>query len=127
LNLLDISKNLSTSYKKPLHFVRGYMQYLYDDEGQAYLVTLDSLPPFPPHTRLSPRLFLLRSTHSPLFYLISLQDGVNNVSHVGHCHPHVVTAGQKQMNVLNTNTRYLHPNLVKYAKVFCFCFVLFFC
>ena len=39
------------------------------------------------------------------------------MSHVGHCHPDVVRAGQQQMNVLNTNTRYLHPNLVKYAKV----------
>ena len=24
-------------------------------------------------------------------------DLVNNVSHVGHCHPHVVAAGQRQM------------------------------
>ena len=30
-------------------------------------------------------------------------DGVNNVCHVGHCHPHVVAAGQRQMGVLNTN------------------------
>jgi 4-aminobutyrate aminotransferase-like enzyme len=35
-------------------------------------------------------------------------DGVNNVCHVGHCHPRVVAAGQRQMAVLNTNTRYLH-------------------
>ncbi|MCG6910586.1 MAG: aminotransferase class III-fold pyridoxal phosphate-dependent enzyme [Deltaproteobacteria bacterium] len=43
-------------------------------------------------------------------------DGVNNVSHVGHCHPHVVHAGQRQMAVLNTNTRYLHDNIVEYAR-----------
>ncbi len=42
-------------------------------------------------------------------------DAVNNVPHVGHCHPHVVSAGQRQMAVLNTNTRYLHENLVRYA------------
>ncbi|MGA6925799.1 MAG: aminotransferase class III-fold pyridoxal phosphate-dependent enzyme, partial [Desulfosarcina sp.] len=43
-------------------------------------------------------------------------DGVNNVCHVGHCHPHVVAAGQRQMGVLNTNTRYLHDNIVAYAE-----------
>lgn len=43
-------------------------------------------------------------------------DGVNNVAHVGHCHPRVVRAGREQMAVLNTNTRYLHPALVRYAE-----------
>ena len=43
-------------------------------------------------------------------------DVVNNVCHVGHCHPHVVRAGQGQMAVLNTNTRYLHDNIVEYAE-----------
>ncbi|MCB0000625.1 MAG: aminotransferase class III-fold pyridoxal phosphate-dependent enzyme, partial [Anaerolineales bacterium] len=43
-------------------------------------------------------------------------DGVNNVCHVGHAHPHVVAAGQRQMAVLNTNTRYLHDNLVDYVE-----------
>ncbi|MBS1485979.1 MAG: aminotransferase class III-fold pyridoxal phosphate-dependent enzyme [Bacteroidetes bacterium] len=42
-------------------------------------------------------------------------DTVNNVAHVGHEHPRVVAAGQRQMAVLNTNTRYLHDNLVKFA------------
>ncbi|KAA3614670.1 MAG: aminotransferase class III-fold pyridoxal phosphate-dependent enzyme [Calditrichaeota bacterium] len=42
-------------------------------------------------------------------------DCVNNVCHVGHCHPHVVQAAQKQVSVLNTNTRYLHDNLIDYA------------
>jgi 4-aminobutyrate aminotransferase-like enzyme len=42
-------------------------------------------------------------------------DLVNNVCHVGHCHPHVVAAAQRQMAELNTNTRYLHDNLAEYA------------
>ncbi len=42
-------------------------------------------------------------------------DMVNNVCHVGHCHPEVVAAGQAQMAKLNTNTRYLHDNLINYA------------
>lgn len=43
-------------------------------------------------------------------------DMVNNVCHVGHCHPQVVAAGQAQMALLNTNTRYLHDNIVEYAQ-----------
>ena len=38
-------------------------------------------------------------------------DTVNNVAHVGHEHPWVVKAGQDQMALLNTNTRYLHQNI----------------
>ncbi|GAB3035321.1 aminotransferase class III-fold pyridoxal phosphate-dependent enzyme [Bowmanella dokdonensis] len=43
-------------------------------------------------------------------------DMVNNVCHVGHCHPKVVAAAQQQMATLNTNTRYLHDNLVSYGE-----------
>lgn len=40
---------------------------------------------------------------------------VNNVPHVGHCHPRVVQALQNQAAVLNTNTRYLYDYIVEYA------------
>ncbi|MEV0202534.1 aminotransferase class III-fold pyridoxal phosphate-dependent enzyme [Nonomuraea sp. NPDC050691] len=43
-------------------------------------------------------------------------DLVNNVCHVGHCHPRVVEAGHRQAALLNTNTRYLHESLVEYAR-----------
>jgi 4-aminobutyrate aminotransferase-like enzyme len=43
-------------------------------------------------------------------------DCVNNVAHVGHAHPRVVEAGIAQMRLLNTNTRYLHDNVVAYAE-----------
>ncbi len=43
-------------------------------------------------------------------------DAVNNVCHVGHCHPRVVAAAHAQNAVLNTNTRYLHDLLVEYAE-----------
>jgi 4-aminobutyrate aminotransferase-like enzyme/Ser/Thr protein kinase RdoA (MazF antagonist) len=43
-------------------------------------------------------------------------DAVNNVPHVGHCHPRVVEAVRRQAAVLNTNTRYLHDNLVRYIQ-----------
>jgi 4-aminobutyrate aminotransferase-like enzyme len=75
-----IGYNLSISYRRPLHIVRGFLQHLYDVDGRAYL------------------------------------DSVNNVPHVGHQHPHVVRAAQRQMAVLNTNTRYLHRELVRYAE-----------
>ena len=43
-------------------------------------------------------------------------DCVNNPAHVGHEHPAVVRAGQRQMAVLNTNTRYLHERVIEYAE-----------
>jgi len=75
-----LSPSLSLSYAEPLKIVRGRGQFLYDEQGRAWL------------------------------------DMVNNVAHVGHCHPRVVAAGQAQMAELNTNTRYLHDNIVDYAR-----------
>jgi 4-aminobutyrate aminotransferase-like enzyme/Ser/Thr protein kinase RdoA (MazF antagonist) len=75
-----LGNSLSISYQRPLHIIRGAMQYLFDTSGHTYL------------------------------------DCVNNVCHVGHCHPHVVKAARKQMTHLNTNTRYLHPNIIEYAQ-----------
>jgi 4-aminobutyrate aminotransferase-like enzyme/Ser/Thr protein kinase RdoA (MazF antagonist) len=43
-------------------------------------------------------------------------DAVNNVAHVGHCHPRVVQAIRRQVGVLNTNTRYLHESLLRLAE-----------
>jgi 4-aminobutyrate aminotransferase-like enzyme len=74
-----IGPNVSLSYRRPLHIVRGAMQYLFDAAGRRYL------------------------------------DGYNNVPHVGHCHPEVVLAASEQMALLNTNTRYLHENLERFA------------
>ena len=42
-------------------------------------------------------------------------DCVNNVCHVGHCHPRVVAAACEQIAQLNTNTRYLHDHIVAFA------------
>ncbi|MGE0126473.1 MAG: aminotransferase class III-fold pyridoxal phosphate-dependent enzyme [Blastocatellales bacterium] len=75
-----IGRNLSVAYREPVKVARGWMQYLFDEEGRKYL------------------------------------DAYNNVPHVGHCHPRVVKAGQEQMAVLNTNTRYLHDLINRYAE-----------
>ncbi|NJL28171.1 MAG: aminotransferase class III-fold pyridoxal phosphate-dependent enzyme, partial [Thermoanaerobaculia bacterium] len=75
-----IGGNVRLSYREPLQIVRGWRQYLWDEEGRAYL------------------------------------DVYNNVPHVGHGHPKVVRAIQSQVALLNTNTRYLHPLMVRYAE-----------
>jgi len=72
--------NLSIAYREPVKVVRGWKQYLFDDEGRRYL------------------------------------DAYNNVAHVGHAHPRVVEAGRRQMGVLNSNTRYLHDFINRYAE-----------
>ncbi len=43
-------------------------------------------------------------------------DAVNNITHVGHCHPHVVAALARQAAVLNTNSRYLNDLMLDYAE-----------
>ena len=78
-----IAPSVSPSYDKPLKFLKGKGQYLYDYNGRPFL------------------------------------DLYNNVCHVGHCHPKVVQAGQKQMARLNTNTRYLYDGLTQYAQKLC--------
>ena len=75
-----LGKNLSLSYRSPLHIVRGDDVWLVDAQGRRYL------------------------------------DCYNNVAHVGHCHPRVVAALAAQAAQLNTNTRYLHENVVRYAE-----------
>ena len=82
---------------------------------------------------LDRRVHLLGAA-SPLFYSRPLQlvrgegvwlydadgkrylDAYNNVAHVGHCHPHVVEALNKQANTLNTHTRYLHEGILNYGE-----------
>jgi 4-aminobutyrate aminotransferase-like enzyme len=75
-----IGPSVRPSYRRPVKIVRGFMQYLYDETGRAFL------------------------------------DVYNNVPLVGHGHPRVVRAAQEQLGVLNTNTRYLHDNVVAYAE-----------
>ena len=76
----NISKILSTSYKKPIHMQMAAYQYMYATDGSTFL------------------------------------DAYNNIPHVGHCHPKIVKAGQRQLAQLNTNTRYLFDQFTSYAK-----------
>ena len=63
-------------------------------------------------------IHVVRGEGSYLFDVLGRRylDCVNNIAHVGHEHPHVVGAGQRQMGILNTNSRYLHGAVVEYAE-----------
>lgn len=74
-----LGKNLSLSYRTPLHMVEGDDVWLTAADGRRYL------------------------------------DCYNNVAHIGHCHPRVVAVLAAQASRLNTNTRYLHENVLAYA------------
>jgi 4-aminobutyrate aminotransferase-like enzyme len=76
----SMGASVRLSYARPVRVARGWMQYLFDDEGRRYV------------------------------------DAYNNVPHVGHCHPHVVSAIADQARVLNTNTRYLTDVVVRYVE-----------
>ena len=43
-------------------------------------------------------------------------DVYNNVPLVGHSHPRVAHAAQEQLALLNTNSRYLHDHVIRYAE-----------
>jgi len=46
----------------------------------------------------------------------SYLDTRNNVAHCGHQNPHIISTIQQQLGMLNTNTRYLHPNATRLAS-----------
>jgi 4-aminobutyrate aminotransferase-like enzyme len=65
-----------------------------------------------------PPLHILRGARQYLYDETGRRflDTVNNVAHVGHEHPNVVSAIQRQAAVLNTNSRYLHNEVVAFAE-----------
>jgi alanine-glyoxylate transaminase/(R)-3-amino-2-methylpropionate-pyruvate transaminase len=78
-----LNPGLFMYYKKPVMFVEGKMQYVWDDAGKRYLDGLG---------------------------------GIVTVS-VGHCHPHVVAAAERQNAILqHSTTIYLHPNIALFAE-----------
>ena len=44
-------------------------------------------------------------------------DAYNNVPHVGHSHPRIQAVVSKQLQLLNSNTRYLHPAQNKFVNL----------
>lgn len=43
-------------------------------------------------------------------------DVYNNVASIGHCHPAVIESVHRQMQTLNTHTRYLHEGILDYTE-----------
>lgn len=43
-------------------------------------------------------------------------DVINNVAGVGHSHPHIAAAAQRQLRLLNTNSRFLYASMTAYAE-----------
>lgn len=41
---------------------------------------------------------------------------INNIQHIGHCHPRIANAAFKLLKVLNTNTRYLDYTILEYSQ-----------
>ena len=63
-------------------------------------------------------IYVTRSAFQYMYdaYGNTFLDAYNNIPHVGHSHPKVVEAGQRQMAKLNTNTRYLYDVLPEYSE-----------
>jgi alanine-glyoxylate transaminase/(R)-3-amino-2-methylpropionate-pyruvate transaminase len=78
-----LSPALFIYYKKPVMFVEGKGQYIFDEKGRRYLDGLG---------------------------------GIVTIS-VGHCHPHVVAAANRQNELLqHSTTIYLHPNVAEFGQ-----------
>jgi 4-aminobutyrate aminotransferase-like enzyme/Ser/Thr protein kinase RdoA (MazF antagonist) len=67
-------------YRAPMNLQRGRGVWLYDEDGYAYL------------------------------------DSLNNVTHIGHADPRVAEASRRQMNKLNTNSRFIYDGIATYAQ-----------
>ena len=103
--------NLILGLEKDVHYESGVHERTVLDQRRALMSPSLSLSYAKP-------LHIVRGRGVTLYDVEGRRylDCVNNVCHVGHCHPKVVRAIQRQAAVLNTNTRYLHENVLRYAK-----------
>lgn len=122
----------------PIKIVGAKGQYMYDEKGHHYLDCINNVA-HGKHTCTSvyTQSTLKESSQrwSTTFYpcdgvtpqqqnkkfIITYRPITRNSNSiflfpVGHCHPDVVKAGAQQMELLNTNSRFLHDNLVLYAQ-----------
>ena len=85
-------------------------------------ITLENLgEKFYPHLLVYLTLnhcILLEGKHNILYDKngVKYLDGINNIQHVGHAHPRISNAAYKQLQILNTNTRYLDQHVLDYAE-----------
>ncbi|XP_038180902.1 5-phosphohydroxy-L-lysine phospho-lyase isoform X3 [Arvicola amphibius] len=102
---LDLRRRLLSSScrlffpEDPVKIIRSQGQYLYDEQGREFLDCINNVA----HDELRGDLE-------------GLADDGGGPLAVGHCHPTVVQAAHEQNLMLNTNSRYLHDNIVDYAQ-----------
>lgn len=75
-----IARSQRNYYARPMNLVRGRDVWFYDEDGLAYL------------------------------------DSLNNVTHVGHAEPRVTATAARQMRKLNTNSRFVYPQIATYVQ-----------
>lgn len=75
-----IARSQRNYYRTPMNLVRGRDVWFHDEDGLAYL------------------------------------DSLNNVTHVGHAEPRVTAAATRQMRKLNTNSRFVYPQIASYVQ-----------
>ncbi|SPF04834.1 aminotransferase class III-fold pyridoxal phosphate-dependent enzyme [Streptomyces sp. MA5143a] len=75
-----IARSQRNYYRRPMNLVRGRDVWFHDEDGLAYL------------------------------------DSLNNVTHVGHAEPRVTAAATRQMRKLNTNSRFVYPQIASYVQ-----------
>lgn len=113
-----VSKN-PTQITNTFRSALGYTKVGLNSEGvAAELEKRAAYFPASLYTHYNQALYLNRGA---LQYLHDVRgesylDCVNNVCQLGHCHPHVVRAIQRQSARLNTNSRYGYDVMTQYAE-----------
>lgn len=105
----------------PVKIIRARGQYLFDENGKRYLDCISNVH-HGKHIQIvhGPQFCCILKNaccHSAPWWQSSqlLSCPVFEIA-VGHCHPSVTKAAVEQMDLLNTNTRFLHDNIVLYAE-----------
>jgi 4-aminobutyrate aminotransferase-like enzyme len=91
------------------HKVEPHMQELIARRAKALGPSYKLFYEHPVHFVRAEGVYLYDADGTP--YL----DVYNNVPSVGHCHPRVIEAVNKQMTTLNSHTRYLNERILDYA------------
>jgi ethanolamine-phosphate phospho-lyase len=87
----------------PLKIISAKGQYMFNEKGEKYLDCINNV------------------THGEYEYIFTFGNKVviiNKCLHliVGHSHPKIAEVAYNQLKTLNTNSRFLHDNLVIYAE-----------
>lgn len=86
----------------PLKMISAKGQYMFNEKGEKYLDCINNV------------------THGKYESFFALENIIYNynvyIIIVGHSHPKIAEVAYNQLKTLNTNSRFLHDNLVMYAE-----------